>query len=337
MLVRISGPVAVHDHASEAEVTDPERLKALDGIAYDADKISDHFGPPCVDAEIEGGVLTLRFDAPTGTARVVSEFATAKKLSARLLTALVRETTGQWSDGIGEACSGAWATSHGVVLDFLPDPHAISVEQLDTGSKPPRKSPLLMSAFKGHLDKVVKLIAKGEPLEARDANGFTPLHLAILGQHEAVARALIEAGADTQAADRYGSNALSLAGKKRLLPTVTLILSRGHPVEDGGPQGMTPLMWAANGGDLAIVDALLAAGAALDARSSDPGTNGGRTALMFVGASHLEVARHLLSRGADPTIRDNMGHNASQHAARNSHQRGFEALVALIEAAERQR
>ena len=146
---------------------------------------------------------------------------------------------------------------------------------------------------------------------------------------------MIEAGADTSAAGQDGANALSKAAMKLLPAIVELILARGHGADDGGPAGMTPLMWAANRGDVEIIDLMLAAGANINARSRDPGSNGGCTALMFVGASRLDAARHLLARGADARIKNNRGETAAQSAARNTHQAGFEALVALLEAAER--
>ena len=49
----------------------------------------------------------------------------------------------------------------------------------------------------------------GAALNARDANGMTPLHLtAWFGKSPAVARALIEAGADAGAKDRFGRTPL---------------------------------------------------------------------------------------------------------------------------------
>ncbi len=138
MLIRISGPVAVFDAASEDAISDPVRLRALDGLVYDADQCSNYFsGDVDLDAiGVTGGTLRLAFQPLTGGLRVVSGFTSPRKLKPKELKALVEETTGQWSDGIGEGIQDHWRVSHGVSIDFSPfDAGEPNVEQIDDGPK----------------------------------------------------------------------------------------------------------------------------------------------------------------------------------------------------------
>jgi hypothetical protein len=72
------------------------------------------------------------------------------------------------------------------------------------------------------------------------------------------------------------------------------------------PAGVTPLMMAAQAGDVRAVERLVAAGGDLDAADEL-----GRTALMRAAArGSEEIVRLLLDAGADPTLADRRGHTA---------------------------
>ena len=119
--------------------------------------------------------------------------------------------------------------------------------------------------------------------------------------------------------------------------------------------GLTPLMWACRNRRDSVVLALLARGASVDAtNTSEPGGDGGNTALWFTaqgpaegtvaiaswlldrGAQidrrceygstafymavswvHLDLVQSLLGRGADPGLRDERGETALDMARRN--------------------
>ena len=59
-----------------------------------------------------------------------------------------------------------------------------------------------------NIDAVRALIRGGEDVNARDANGDTPLHYAAIDDHLHVARALIAAKADLDAKGQYGRTPL---------------------------------------------------------------------------------------------------------------------------------
>jgi uncharacterized protein len=340
MRIRISGPVAVIDAQSQAPVTDPVRLKMLDGLVYADEKISDYFGGGEVDLDeigVTGGDLRLVYDNARGSLQVVSEFLSPRKLESHELQSLVEETIGQWSDGIGEGIDDQWEESHRVLIDidFGDEARPPQVEQFDDGApaKPPRKTPLHSAAEKGDTAKLQKLIAKGGSLDPRDKHGMTPLHLAILSGHAEAALLLIEHGADVTATTDEGAGAITFACMKKLESVVVALLDRGCDVDFRDGDGATPLMWAANRGSLPLLELLLARGADPNAQAREKG-NEGHTPLMYVQATSPEIATWLLNHGADPTIRTQAGETASQIAARNTHQRGWREMVALLKAAE---
>jgi ankyrin repeat protein len=86
--------------------------------------------------------------------------------------------------------------------------------------------------------------------------------------------------------------------------TVALLVEAGADVNARfrGPHAETPLHWAASSNDVGVLDALLDAGAEIDA---DGGVIGGGTALADARAfGQWEAARRLVERGARTTVED---------------------------------
>jgi len=112
-----------------------------------------------------------------------------------------------------------------------------------------------------HLSEVKELLEKGANPNARDEEGFTPLHYASFNGCASVAKLLLDSGAD---------------------PNV------------GSKEGWTPLHLAASNGFTDIVKLLIECGADLDARDNE-----GKTALELARErGHIHIVRELLNRGA---------------------------------------
>jgi ankyrin repeat protein len=90
-------------------------------------------------------------------------------------------------------------------------------------------------------------------------------------------------------------------GLPRRLETLAVLLEAGADVNARfGGEGETPLMWAASSDDVDLIDALLDAGAEVDARGA---VIGGGTALDDAWAfGQWAAARRLVERGARPTL-----------------------------------
>jgi ankyrin repeat protein len=134
----------------------------------------------------------------------------------------------------------------------------------------------------------------------------TPLHVAIEAKKVAVARLLIELGADVNAEDYRRTRALHYAAGLGLTTLVEILLTRGADPRAVNTFGATALHEIASGGGTApardqirLVRRLIAAGAEVDATE-----NGGRTPLWYAAAcGKVEVAEVLLDAGADPSKR----------------------------------
>lgn len=87
-------------------------------------------------------------------------------------------------------------------------------------------------------------------INARDTNGFTPLHTASMNQwwrNGEVIRILVESGAELGAVTRLGLTALHLSAWKGHMVMAEILVNHGAEVDSKDGQGRTPLHWAARG------------------------------------------------------------------------------------------
>ena len=161
-------------------------------------------------------------------------------------------------------------------------------------------SPVADAAMRDDVAAVRALLAAGADVNAPRGDGMTGLHWAALNGSPEIARMLIGAGADLEAATRIGAHtALHVAGREGSGEIVAILAEAGADVEAVTETGATPLHFAAASGDVQAVTALLDHGARVDAMEPE----WGQTPLMFaaaLGRTNAVVA--LVEAGADPTI-----------------------------------
>ena len=172
--------------------------------------------------------------------------------------------------------------------------------------------------------EVIRVLLKHGRADVNIRRGYfscTPLHALALHNPSAeaavaAARALLAAGADAKAADRYGVTVLHCAANNRsaaaVAALVPLLAEAGADVgAKGSAVGRTALHCAAANPDAAAaaagVQALLAAGADVNAADEDGCTPLHRAACNPNPAAAAAAARALLAGGANPRFCDSDG------------------------------
>jgi ankyrin repeat protein len=151
----------------------------------------------------------------------------------------------------------------------------------------------------------------------------SPLIAAIKNQDHNAARALLKQPARASQAEPDGTTPLHYAAEAGDLQLVQMLLKAGaKPVANR--YGTTPLELAAERGDAPVIDALLQGGA--DAKGAN---REGETYLMTAARSgSLEAMRMLLARGADPNAQEGWyGETALMWAASQNHAQAIKLLI----------
>jgi len=172
-------------------------------------------------------------------------------------------------------------------------------------------------------DAVSRMLAAGLDPNQLDPHGQPALILALQGESLWVAKVLWDAkGIDIDVRNRVGETPLMMAALKAEVDAASALVAHGAAVRK---DGWSPLHYAATGGSAAIVNMLLAKGAALEARSP----NGTTPLMMAARYGNEEAVDALLAAGADRTLKNDLGMDASAFAA----SAGREKLAARLKPA----
>ena len=141
------------------------------------------------------------------------------------------------------------------------------------------------------------LLEQKVDVNAREGDGATALHWAVVREGVDLADALLDAGADANAANDYGVTPLALACTNRSAALVGRLLDGGADPNAATTMGETALMSCAKTGSAESLALLFEHGASnVEAREESHG----QTALMWAAAQpDPEAVRVLLAHGAD--------------------------------------
>ncbi|MWV42153.1 hypothetical protein GRF59_00785 [Paenibacillus sp. HJL G12] len=188
--------------------------------------------------------------------------------------------------------------------------------------------PLILSAEKGDLDSVLKLLQNGADIDAVDDRGRTATMAATYNHKPEMVKLLIEKGADINIRDHNLNNVLLYAGAEGMLDIVKLAIDAGANTKLTNRFGGTALIPASERGHVDVVEELLT--------RSDIDVNHINqlhwTALLEAvilgsgGEKHQKIVKLLVDHGADVHIADRDGITPLQHAQN----RGYEAIERIL-------
>lgn len=134
MKITVTGSVGLYvDNDDMEPVRDRNLLRRFDGAASSREE-DDAFATYIDDADLRtiglsGGFIDLRYDTAANMLRVITEYDSPRSLNEDELQRLVRHTTDQWSDGLGESFECSEAESRGLQLDLSPPDQDVQVQQ----------------------------------------------------------------------------------------------------------------------------------------------------------------------------------------------------------------
>ncbi|MFE8032090.1 ankyrin repeat domain-containing protein [Thiohalocapsa marina] len=168
------------------------------------------------------------------------------------------------------------------------------------GAPPEPTVNLYRAVHIGDLDQIKRHLFWKTDINQPGADGAYPLHVAVSQGRVAIARELLDHGADTDVRDRLGRTPLHLALANGKLPAAELLWQHGT---DDDPQALLFQLVADQTADRDSLHFLLSQGAALNTA----GPSGTPPLHQAVSAGNVKLAKHLISAGAEVNLTDTAG------------------------------
>ena len=179
-----------------------------------------------------------------------------------------------------------------------------------------KQDPLCVASLKGHLSCVRALLAAGCPVVSGRQHGFSALNCAAQGGHVEIVKYLFQQGASVNAESTpTGGTPLLVAAEYGQLACMQALLDGGVDINGANSIGITALYLAAQEGRLAALKMLLSRGAQIKGWSSDDSDP--LCAAAFYG--RLSCVRALVTAGAAIVTGRKYGFSALNNAAQYGH------------------
>ncbi|WP_109506319.1 ankyrin repeat domain-containing protein [Nocardioides speluncae] len=197
-------------------------------------------------------------------------------------------------------------------------------------STPKEQNPmidLLAAAARGDADAVAEAIRAGADLEQRDRNGRTALLLAAAADHVAAARVLVAHGADPDALDDRHDTPWLVTGVTGSVAMAELLLTADPDLTIRNRFGGISVIPASERGHVDYVRRVVRTDIDVN-HVNDLGWTALLEAVILGRGTEpwQKIVRILLDHGADPSIADNDGVTALEHAAA----KGYDEIAGIL-------
>jgi len=172
---------------------------------------------------------------------------------------------------------------------------------------------LLQASQRDDLAGVKKALVNGANVNARDFRqpGYTSLMLASLNGNFEIVKLLVQAGANVNAKNTDGNNALIFAVERMHPDIVKLLLINHANVNSENKEGWTALMLVSGcampgSGNFEIAGLLISNGAKVNAKNNNLDT----PLIIAVSFGKLKILKFLIEKGADVNAKNKKGKTA---------------------------
>ncbi|XP_060799828.1 ankyrin repeat and protein kinase domain-containing protein 1 isoform X2 [Neoarius graeffei] len=176
----------------------------------------------------------------------------------------------------------------------------------------------------GNTESVRLVLNHGASVNCQNANGYTPLVVALLNKFHKICCLLVECDADVNLAEQDLWTPLHFASQSGDDRAVRFLLDAKAKADVKDKDGWTPLHLAAQNGHENVVRHLLSRLNDVDEQEELSGRTPLHTACEY---GHLRIAKILLAKGADPNRTDNAQTTSLHLAAEQGHFRVARLLV----------
>jgi superfamily II DNA or RNA helicase len=274
-----------HSNREDAQEQIEKFLDSTEGVLIAVDMVKIGFDDPNLDALViarpissEVGYVqmrgrVLRFPKDPSRPKVIHGalilHLAAKEIMERE-EKIKRVEEGEFTKADVQKALSGFGSAEGVIQAERVIVELLTDQTLDKYFKEQRgkdlNQQLIEACYWNKINVVDQLLGMGANINAQDSSGKTPLHHAVINNHQSLVEFLLKRGADPNIKDHQGKTPLFYAVENNWPTLIAILLQHGSDLNLRDAQGRTPLHYAVETGRLKIIKELIEMGAKLNIR-----------------------------------------------------------------------